>query len=107
MSKHDDSLCWKCIHSAAPVELQCSWDRTSTKEPVKGAEVKWVIKGKNNGKNICVGIVRSCPEFETIYNLSNLKKLEEAKKNAKEKEYASLGLQQSYFHRKGLPADGV
>lgn len=55
------SICWDCIHSAAPKELQCIWDESKGKILPDGAE----YIEKPNIEGSCKRVI-SCPLFERI-----------------------------------------
>ena len=106
---YDKTICWNCIHSAAPVSLRCIWDATSGKVPVKGAVVEYKLKTLNQrgGKRGLVGIVHKCPQFETIFSVENRERVRRAREHAAKAKYAGIGVQQSNLHNQGLSADGV
>lgn len=55
------SICWDCIHSAAPKELQCIWDESKGKILPDGAE----YIEKPNIEGSCKRVI-SCPLFERM-----------------------------------------
>lgn len=59
--RHTASICWECIHSAAPSELQCVWDKTKGDVLPEGATYK-----EYNGRMGNFKRVLTCPEFERM-----------------------------------------
>lgn len=55
------TICWECIHSAAPEELQCVWDKSKGKVLPKGATYVTIENSVGTLKR-----VTSCPQFERM-----------------------------------------
>lgn len=80
------SICWDCIRSAAPEELQCKWVKSGCDEFPDGAVAilqGFVSGGKNTGNSLYR--VKSCPEFLSQYNEENKKLLREARERSTRK----------------------
>lgn len=75
------TLCVSCIRSAAPPELQCIWDASRATILPEGAKSQVITVSKETGlKRIRV---ISCPEYLSVYDDNNKKRLQEARVNAR------------------------
>lgn len=70
------SLCWTCIHSAAPPSLQCIRDRNKGVGMPEGARVE------DTNENIII----SCPQYDSMLDINNKQKLIDARMKYREEQ---------------------
>lgn len=109
IGKWNTSLCWHCIHSAAPPSLQCVWDKTKGQQLPEGAEKQHYYRktGKENEVITEATIITSCPEFLSVYDKANAELLKaERQKNAEEKAKERERIYASAFQAKSGQSSG-
>lgn len=83
----EESLCFSCIRSAAPPELQCVWDKSRAQILPDGVIYR-IVDGCEKPKTIVI----NCPEFLSMYDENNAELLRQARERNKNSKVIELEL---------------